>query len=271
MELWSSKNAVRELLSTSAAIVLFEWNGRTRTPHFKLLVPIAPRRDYAGEFLCLDTAIDPATYSSLAPGDLCERFTCGPVHRPICPVRLNKMPIVFDISDPLVAQCMPGNVSALVDRVRPLLADTAFHDRMMAAAELRNDRFAESPYVEKQLYSGGFIGDADSFWLAEFHRAAADQKLAIVARLSDTRLRTLAVRIIYEEWPSALSVETAEQVASEIRARLHASGKCHWTTYGTAVRDIDELLANSDERGRATLSSYRQFIVTMSGLTHSAR
>ena len=271
VHLWARKNAVRELLTSSDVVVLFEWNAKSRKPHFKALVPVGPRRGYAGEFLCLDTAIDPSSYVSLPSSELADKITCGTVHRPVCPVRLNKMPIIFAIDDPLIAKHIPRNVMELVGRVRPLLSDIDFCDRMMKAADLRQDRFPESPHVEQQLYSGGFISDADAAKLAEFHRAEPRLKMDIVAYINDARLRKLATRVVYEEWPAALSAATREHLDVEVSARLHASDASPWTTFASAFRDIEKLMPTANEKSEAILREYRQYLVDISSIAHAAQ
>ena len=108
LRVWSRKDAVRNLVGSSDVIVQFSWDWRkSGRPCFKALAPIGTGRGYAGDFICLDLAIDPDEYVSLPPEDLISKITIGPKPRPICTVRLNGFPIVFDANDPLVRGRVP--------------------------------------------------------------------------------------------------------------------------------------------------------------------
>jgi hypothetical protein len=45
-------------------------------------MPIGQGRSYAGDYVCLDLAIDPEEYVSLAPEELTAKITIGPKPRP---------------------------------------------------------------------------------------------------------------------------------------------------------------------------------------------
>ena len=78
----------------------FEWDAKARKSKFKVLLSLGPRPDYSGEYLCIDTGIEPSTYAALSSAALVDKITKGSVPHPICPVRLNKMPILFPLNDP---------------------------------------------------------------------------------------------------------------------------------------------------------------------------
>ena len=216
--------AIKRYLATrEEAIVLFEWDGKARKPIFKAVMPLATGRNYAGEFLCLDLAFEPSVYTSLSAEELVENITIGSRPRPICPVRLNAMPIVFALNDPLVASRIPCRVDVLMSRVRQLQADPGLRERILLAADARRAQFSQPQHVDEQLYSGGFITEGDMLKLEQFHRSDSDEKMHIIAGLKDPRLLRLATRVMYEESPSALPSGTREQLAIEVAGRLTAS------------------------------------------------
>ena len=132
IKVWSRKDAVRDLLISNEIVIHFEWNWRKAKPVFKALMPIAPGRSYPGEFQCIDLAIDPSDYASLTPEELVQEITIGPKPRPICPVRLNGVPIVFTVDDPLVTGILPENVETLLSRARHLRADPSLRERILS-------------------------------------------------------------------------------------------------------------------------------------------
>ncbi len=270
VNLWSNKDAVRELLSAGEPVVLFEWDGKGRKAVFKALMPIAAGRNYAGEFLCLDLAFEPSEYTSLSAEELVDKITIGSRPRPICPLRLNAMPIVFALNDPLIASRIPCTGDVLMSRARQLQADPGLQERILIAADIRRAQFSEPQHVDEQLYSGGFVTQGDVLKLEQFHCVYPDQKMRIIAGFEDPRLRRLATRVMYEEWPSALACESREQVAIEAAERLHAGLNAPWTTFASALRDIDKLLAVTDEKGKAILLEYREHIIDMSSVAYAA-
>jgi hypothetical protein len=107
---------VRDFLVRTDVVVEFRWDWRYGGPSFKALVPIGVGRGYAGDFVCLDLARDPAEYASLSSEELANETTVGPKARPICAIRLNGVPIVFDHNDPLVIGRVPVESRVLAER-----------------------------------------------------------------------------------------------------------------------------------------------------------
>ena len=70
--------------------------------------------------------------------------------------------------------------------------------------------------LRSNSYSGGFISDVDMLELDRFHAVEAEQKMSVIARLRDERLKCLATRIVYEEWPTALPSAVREQIDAEV-------------------------------------------------------
>ena len=134
--LWSRKDAVRNLVAGADIVVQFDWDWRRGRgcPSFKALTPIDQGRSYAGDFVCLDLAIDPEEYVSLAPEELIAKVTIGPKSRPICTVRLNGVPIVFNGDDPLVSGRVPVDAKTLAERVQRIRRDTGLRERVLDAA-----------------------------------------------------------------------------------------------------------------------------------------
>jgi len=100
-------------------------------------------------------------------------------------------------------------------------------------------------HVEQQLYSGGFISNADATTLERFHQVAPEQKLQVVGTIRDARLTYLAERLIYEEWPTVLPLETRERIDAELQDRHLALTECSWTTVSAALEEIGERLPDA--------------------------
>jgi exodeoxyribonuclease-1 len=261
VRLWARKDAVRSLVSRCDVIVQFSWDWRKGgRPSFKALVPLAPGRSYSGDFVCLDLSMDPEEYSSLSPEELISEVTIGPKPRPICTVRLNGVPIVFDANDPLVRGRVPVEAEVLVDRALRIRRDAGLRERVFEAVDMSRGRFEEPEYIEQQLYSGGFISNSDKFALEQFHQTAPENKLQVVRTLDDARLRHLGERLIYEEWPATLPLDVYARLEAELRGRHLAQTERPWTTVSAALEAINELLPSADDDGRKILLEYREYL-----------
>ena len=212
----------------------------------------------------MDLERNPSDYASLSPGELVSEITIGTKPRPICPVRLNAVPIVFAIDNPIVAGRLPKNIETLLCRARELRTDVGLRDRILEAADLRRSQFGEPEYPEQQLYSGGFISDDDMAALTNFHCCEQSRRLAAVERIGDRRLQYFAARLMYEEWPAALPPAIKHQIDAELTSRLHAGLEAPWTTYAKAQREIEKLLPDANSRARAILLEYRDYIAAAS-------
>ena len=261
VRLWSRKDAVLNLVGRADVIVQFSWDWRKGgRPSFKALHPIGPGRSYPGDIVCLDLAIDPAEYMSLAPGELTGKITIGPKPRPICAVRLNGFPIVFNGDDPLVHGRVPVDAEVLAQRAQLIRRNSALRDRVLEAVDLSRDSFEEPEHPEQQLYSGGFFSDPDMIAMEQFHLVAPEKKLEVVRTFADTRLQYLGERLIFEEWPTALPVEIRARLDAELRAvtcRLWSALGRRWQL---RLEAIEDLLPNADDKGRAILIEYQEYL-----------
>jgi exodeoxyribonuclease-1 len=258
---WSRKDRVRNFINGSDFIVEFSWDWQKGRPSFKALVPLAAGRSYAGDYVCLDLAFDPSEYTSLAPVDLVDEITIGPKPRPICRVRLNGVPIIFNGDDPLVSGRVPVEPSLLGERIRRIRHDVGLRERVLDAVDLSRDAFEEPEHVEQQLVSGGFITDGDMAVLKRFHEVGPEDKLQVARRLNDLRLNYLAERLIYEEWPWALPRDIHDRIDAERRDRHLSKAECPWTTVSAVLAEIEKQLPDADNRGRAILTEYREYLM----------
>jgi exodeoxyribonuclease-1 len=268
--LWSSKNAVRNFIARSDIFVEFTWDWRHGGPCFKALTPVALGRGYAGEFVCLDLTLDPNDYTSLAPDELVTKITIGTKPRPICTVRLNGVPIVFSINDPLVKDRIALDAATLAERARCIRSNVGLRERVLDAVDLKRDSFEEPTYPEQQLYSGGFISDHDTLVAQRFHAAPLASKVQLAATFRDGRLRYLAEHLIYEEWAELLDASTRARIDGEMRTRHLANADAPWTTIASALRDINKLLLEADERARRILLEYREQLLALYPIASAA-
>ena len=152
------------------------------------------------------------------------------------------------------------DAKTLAERVQRIRGDAGLRERVLEAVDLSRDSFAEPEHVEQQLYSGGFISNADAIAMERFHQVAPEQKLQVVGTIRDARLTYLAERLIYEEWPAMLPLDARERIDAERRERHLALTECSWTTVSAALEEIEERLPDADDAGREILVEYQRYL-----------
>ena len=78
--------------------------------------------------------------------------------------------------------------------------------------------------------------------------------------IRDARLTYLAERLIYEEWPAVLPLETRNRIDAERHDRHLTLIERPWTTVSAALEAIDELLPDADDSGREILVEYQRYL-----------
>ena len=120
--------------------------------------------------------------------------------------------------------------------------------------------------VEEQLYPLGFPLQRDVRLMDDFHQSdCPDKKLSIANAFNDQRFRKIALRIIYEIAPEALSLKTRIDYEIAIKERLNTTRDVPWTTYKSALNEIDRLLPTLEKRKQILLRDYQSFLIHQQG------
>src|SRR5690606_31621033 len=95
---------------------------------------------------------------------------------------------------------------------------------------------------EEEIF-GGFSGPADQKRMRSFHTSDWSQRAKLVSEFDDHRLRQLAQRLIYANFPDALEVRTKDRLDKQVAARILGFERKHapWRTIGDAREELDEL------------------------------
>ena len=121
------------------------------------------------------------------------------------------------------------------------------------------------------MYSGGFITDVDLEALDKFHDCDENAKAFAADRIRDRRLNYFATRLMFEEWPAALSQAERSAIDAQLGRRLHAGLDVPWTTYATAQQDIELILPDADAKARAILLEYSDYLKHASAVPSAAQ
>src|SRR5205823_2175199 len=97
----------------------------------------------------------------------------------------------------------------LTRRATVLQSDHVLRSRLVAAFETLRERREPSPYLEDQLYDA-FYTDEDEQLMDAFHRAPWEERLSILDRFEDARLRELGYRLVHYEHPELLDKATRQ-------------------------------------------------------------
>ena len=127
-------------------------------------------------------------------------------------------------------------------------ADAALKQRVLEAwSTLYGDE--EKPEHLEQMIFQGFPSKADDELMDEFHRSSWTARAQIAQRFEDDRFRKLAMRIIYADYPDALSVAEKTNMRDAIGDRLTAEPGSNqlWRTIDQAIYEAKELGQRGDE------------------------
>lgn len=224
--------------------------------HSWAVTAIAPNPDNGAEILVFDLAQDPVDLIGLDDAALADRLRERP--RPVRGLRTNAAPVVLpydtapqDIRDGVPAPAELARRAAIIRR------DATLRDRLVGAYRATREPFEPATHVEERIYDG-FIGKADEALLDRFHAADWDGRPAILAQLSDDRLRALGNRLFYADAPHLLSTPARRDYDRAVAHRLLAEpGDVPWLTLRQALTEADDLLASAKGAEAGLLRGHR--------------
>ncbi|PTM39377.1 exonuclease domain-containing protein [Bosea sp. 124] len=210
--------------------------------------------------VCIDLSLDPAGFIDLAAQDLLARIRSS--RSPVRQVKTNAMPILFAWHQAAHALVDPEPDHVYRDRARALWAHPTFLRQLALALK---DQYADreaSPWPEAQLYSGGFVSDADVAACQRFHEIEWKFRENFTAwHIRDPRLRSLALRQIFLNAPEALSPEARRRGQDWMRHRLATEDEVPWLTIPKALARCDELAATIEPGSGAALDQIRAWLL----------
>ena len=120
-----------------------------------------------------------------------------------------------------------------------------------------------SVHVEERIYEA-FTSDADTLLMMEFHNVAWPMRPTIAARLTDDRLRKLALRLIYVERRDVLQAGEQTRLDELVMSRLMASDDVPWMTIPKALHEIMALKAEADYERLDRLHEIEEYLLGLS-------
>ena len=226
--------------------------------YVRIVTAIGPNPQRDSDLYVFDLSHDPNGLAALDGNDL--RKVLMKSAKPVRRLRANAAPCIVPYDDVPAGVQLPG-AEELESRATCIRKRKDLRERLMAVVlEDREDR-EPSAYVEKQIYNG-FTGYQDQALMRTFHEAGWSSRAALLSSLADTRLQVLGERLLYTEASEVMPAEGLTNYHANVSRRLLADeGTVPWLTLPKAIRETDELLADS-EGGEATLmTDLRHYLI----------
>ena len=166
--------------------------------------------------------------------------------RPFRVVRSANMPIIFkrnEFNQITIREPMDlGRLDSMASDVKSdasVSAAAALHPKM-------RKEYEKSPHIEAQIYENFEAFDRDRILIEKFHNSPPEEKLSIAEQFTDERFRSLARRIIFENFQSSMQPDDIERFKIRINERLNSGPDVPWTTLNAAIDECDSLLRKPD-------------------------
>lgn len=210
--------------------------------------------------VCIDLSRDPASFMDLPAGELLGLI--GSSRSPVRQVKTNAQPILFGWDQAVHALVEPEPDGVYRDRARRLWDHPTFCRQLALATQDQYANREPSPWVDAQLYSGGFVSDGDAAACARWHDLPWELRSSFAAQLiHDPRLRSMAMRQVFLNAPEVLAPEARRRGQEWLRHRLTTQEEVPWLTIPKALARCDELAATVDPASRPAIEQIRAWLL----------
>lgn len=235
---YSSKASAIGLVRDEDAFAYFDFFGTPRCMHFLTRVGASPND--ANAHYCLDLEYDIDSLRALDDTGLAERLAQEP--KPVRRLKMNASPLLYPLWDLEADQFTGLTEEELIRRASSVRADEDFMAALTRAAAFNEPVYASSEHVELQIYGGKFLSDRDLDLCRRFHAVPWSDRLGLIRSFEDSRLKRLALRLMYFESPQLLDDARRSAIAEDIRLRRLGEGKYAlppWTTIPKALVEAE--------------------------------
>ncbi len=241
-----TKKAATDLLMTAPLVTASAFersNGKS-----SLVTGLKVNPEFNGQVFCFDLALDPEPYIEASDEQLAEAIASG--SHPLTIVRVNSCPVLMplEIGGPHCVGYDLGReeLARCAELVR---ADPAFADRFVDAYLEQAEPYPKNHHVEEQIFDG-FYGEEDNDRINHFHQLPWNWRAKIAADIEDSRLKTLTLRLIYNEAPETMPMQLKASYDKAIAERLlpqEETANVPWTTLSKAIAEAEKILESDPE------------------------
>jgi exodeoxyribonuclease I len=262
-DLWSTairlcrKSAILNFVTTTPIFCLIEfYYGRA----FAWIVSvIGQRHENSNDVYAFNLGIAPESLADLGEPAMRRRLAQRP--KPVRRIGANAVPILLPVeSSPSFAEGLAAGFEELLRRANHLRSDAHLRARLIAGFEAIRGVRELSPQIEEQIYDG-FFGAADHRLMDAFHTARWEERVSILDRFEDLRLREIGYRLVHCERPDLLDSATRQTHDSRIARRLLGlDGDVPWLTLGQAIEEANDLLVTAHGADLLHIRELRGFL-----------
>lgn len=264
-EVWSSfmrfsqKPAVASYVADEPMFCVseFHWG----QPYSWLVTAIGRNEKNNAERYLFNLSVEPESLMALTDEDLADRLKVSP--KPVRRLRCNAAPILVAADEaPDFAAGKELPYTELSRRVEFLRSEADIIERLIAAYEAGWPERPVSEHVELQIYDT-FIPKSDEKLLDQFHTEPWEKRSALLAQLSDLRLKKLGRRLIYAERPDLIRSELRQEIEKAQARRVlgKPEGLLPWRTVPQALSELEEALVNASDEEAQFLKEHRTFLL----------
>ena len=238
---FSQKASVEAFIGEEDAFIVSEAIGNRH--RFKVVMPIGRHTDQPRHY-CLDLNADLDSFAGMSDTELVT--VCSGLESPVTPVRANRAPTLWPLYEAPPELLAPFSDEAeVLQHTASLRAKPAFLHRLRQAAQAAEPEFPASDHLEDQLYGHGFPSAQDRTLAESFHSLPWTSRVNTARRIADSRLRRLALRLVYLERPEVLPAEWRARTDEAMRNRLAALPEANapWRSIPTAQQELADLLS----------------------------
>ena len=162
--------------------------------------------------------------------------------RPFRVVRDSNMPIIFNRKDlDKITVGRPADLAYLDGLASDVKSDVSVISAASTHSEIRK-QYDKSPYVEAQMYENFEAFEYDRPLMEKFHNACSAEKALIAEQFSDSRFRSFARRIIFENFQETMSKTEIGEFKTRICERVVSGENVPWTTLEGAFLKCNSML-----------------------------
>jgi exodeoxyribonuclease I len=257
---FATRATAQQFLNEQDAVLLTEFY--FNRPYHYVVAPIGPEPGNAAAVLALDLQFDVDWLAALSLDDLVAWMSKSP--KKVRKVRTNACPSIAaigDVPDHLLGGLSQDEISRRASRVR---WDADLKARLIEAVVATATTYEDSPYIEEQIYSGGFLSPWDEALMNRFHEVPWSERPAIVEQMKDERLRYHGRLLIYEVAAEHLHAEHRNGISALIAERnlTKSPSKDTWTSLPQALAETEKMMASADAAKLDILTGLRAHLLT---------
>lgn len=257
---FATKASAQQFLAEENAVLLTEFY--FNKPYHYVVAGIGAEPGNAAAVLALDLRHDLDWLADLPFDDLVTWLGRSP--KKVRRVRTNACPGIAALDN--VPDQMLGGLGSeeIAQRAARLRSDADLRKRLIEATVASANVYEDSPYIEEQIYSGGFPSPWDEALMSRFHEVPWSERAEIVEQMKDERLRYHGRLLIYEVAPEHLHEDQRNGIATLIAER-HLNDtppKGTWTSLPQAVADAEKMMVDADPTKLGILTGLRTHLLS---------